>query len=122
MSSIVSRRPPLAGSVSQANERRCMSIRLGTSTVFFRRAKLRRVRRASAAAKKRLPSEGEERAEEGAEARLAKIAQPSDALKGAASAHGPRPRHTRMWRVVVLHGRLRLLASESTVPENGANC
>src|ERR1039458_3690378 len=73
MSSIVSRSPPVFGSVSHVNERRCMSMRLGTSTVFLRRAKLRRVRRASAAAKKR--------AEEGAEARPDKIAQISDALK-----------------------------------------
>src|SRR2546422_7237515 len=82
MSSIVSRRPPLLGSVSQANDRRCMSMRLGTSTVLLRRAKLRRVRRASAAAKKRLLRRGEKRAEEGAEARAAKIAHASGALKG----------------------------------------
>ncbi len=43
---------PVAGSVSHANERRWMSMRLGTSTVFWRRAKVRRVRRASTAAKK----------------------------------------------------------------------
>src|SRR6202011_618664 len=93
MSSIVSRRPPFWGSVSQAKDRRWMSIRLGTSTVLLRRAKLRRVRRASAAAKKTTPSEGERRAEEGAEARLLKIAQTIGALKWAASAHGPRPSH-----------------------------
>src|SRR5580692_4660589 len=51
MSSIVSRRPPFCGSVSHSNERRWISIRLGTSQDLFRRAKVRRVRRASAAAK-----------------------------------------------------------------------
>src|ERR1700733_9754479 len=51
MSSIVSRRPPFCGSVSHSNERRWISIRLGTSHDLFRRAKVRRVRRASAAAK-----------------------------------------------------------------------
>src|SRR5205807_5877928 len=91
MSSIVSRRPPLLGSVSQANERRCMSIRLGTSRVFLRRAKLRRVRRASAEAKKTTPSEGVRRAQEGAEARLLKIAQTIGALKGRQRSRSPPP-------------------------------
>src|ERR1700735_3679452 len=51
MSSIVSRSPPFSGSVSHKNERRWISMRLGTSTDLFRRAKVRRVRRASTAAK-----------------------------------------------------------------------
>src|ERR1700683_113274 len=51
MSSIVSRRPPFWGSVSHRNERRWISMRFGTSTDLFRRAKVRRVRRASTAAK-----------------------------------------------------------------------
>src|ERR1700730_6175935 len=102
MSSIVSRRPPVFGSVSQANERRWMSIRFGTSTVLLRRAKLRRDRRASTAAKKRLlrrATDGQRRAHG---ARPAKIAQVIGALKWAAGAHGPRPRLSRMWRDVGL--------------------
>src|SRR3954454_18229646 len=43
MSSIVSRSPPLTGSVSSAKERRWMSIRCGTSGGFSRREKLLRV-------------------------------------------------------------------------------
>src|ERR1700748_3005514 len=104
MSSIVSRRPPFSGAGSHKNERRWMSIRFGTSTVLLRRAKVRRVRRASAAAKKRLLRRARKRAEERAEARLVKIAQAIDALKWAADAHGPRPRSPRMWRDVVSSG------------------
>src|ERR1700731_795113 len=66
-----------------------MSIRLGTSTVLLRRAKLRRVRRASTAAKKTTPSEGERRAEEGAEGRPAKIANAIHALKGCQCSRTP---------------------------------
>src|SRR5271170_6552738 len=91
MSSIVSRRPPVFGSVSHVNERRWISIRFGTSTDLGRRAKVRRVRRASTAAKKRLLRRTMRRAEEGAEARPAKIAQTIGTLKWAANAHGPRP-------------------------------
>src|SRR5689334_21570933 len=111
MSSIVSRRPPLAGSVSQAKERRWMSIRLGTSTVFLRRAKLRRVRRASTAAKKATPSESVRRAEEGAEARLLKIAQASAALKGLPALTDPAPGHRVCKRGATALRRLRLSAS-----------
>src|ERR1700704_4544882 len=89
MSSIVSRRPPVFGSVSQANERRWMSIRFGTSTVLLRRAKLRRDRRASTAAKKRLlrrATDGQRRAHE---ARPAKIAHAIGALKGCRCSRTP---------------------------------
>src|SRR5436190_5638381 len=51
MSSIVSRRPPVLGSVSQAKDFRWIAIRLGTSRTLSRRAKLRRVRGASTVAK-----------------------------------------------------------------------
>src|ERR671915_2049851 len=50
-SSIVSRRPPLSVSTSHSNERRWMSIRLGTSSAFSRRENERRVRAASTRAK-----------------------------------------------------------------------
>src|SRR3954463_3241665 len=43
MSLIVSRSPPLSGSVSSAKERRWISIRCGTSSGFSRREKLLRV-------------------------------------------------------------------------------
>src|SRR5437764_13679115 len=55
MSSIVSRRPPPSGLVSQANDLRWISIRLGTSRTFCRRAKLRRVRGACTVAKVATP-------------------------------------------------------------------
>src|ERR687883_605471 len=55
MSSIVSRRPPASGLVSQANDLRWISIRLGTSRTFCRRAKLRRVRGACTVAKVATP-------------------------------------------------------------------
>src|SRR5579871_3701979 len=108
MSSIVSRRPPFCASVSHSKERRWISIRLGTSTGLFRRAKVRRVRRASAAAKKD-SFEGERHDDEKQRerARPVKIAHANGALKWAASAHGPRPRRPRMWRGFVLLRRLR---------------
>src|SRR5205807_6614690 len=110
MSSIVSRRPPLAGSVSQAKDRRWMSMRLGTSRVLLRRAKLRRVRRASAEAKEATPSQGVKRTGDRAEARPLKIAQAIGALNRAASTHGPRPGDAYVARRRHC-GRLRLLAS-----------
>src|SRR5579871_560850 len=71
MSSIVSRRPPPVGSVSHSNERRWISIRLGTSRGLFRRAKLRRVRSTEAAGKLRL-LRGRERTDESAGAQTTK--------------------------------------------------
>src|SRR3954447_10074001 len=64
-SSIVSRSPPPSVSTSHSNERRWISIRLGSSRGFSRRAKLRRWRGASTGAKTAAPSgssEGEARA------------------------------------------------------------
>src|SRR5436853_3139065 len=55
MSSIVSRRPPPCGSTSHVNDRRWISIRLGTSRGFCRRANVRRTRVVSAAAKAATP-------------------------------------------------------------------
>src|SRR5918999_1014087 len=55
MSSIVSRSPPASGSTSQSNDRRWMSIRLGTSRDLFRRAKERRARGAATLGKTATP-------------------------------------------------------------------
>src|SRR5919204_1712140 len=79
MSLIVSRRPPALGSVSQANDRRWISIRFGTSRTFSRRAKLRRARGASTAATWATPQTGRDRAGGAHEVRPAKIAQQADA-------------------------------------------
>src|SRR5436190_16850254 len=62
MSSIVSRRPPALGSVSQAKDLRWMSMRLGTSRTLSRRAKDRRARDASTAATEATPREDLNRA------------------------------------------------------------
>src|SRR3954466_10542133 len=58
MSSIVSRRPPVSVSTSQLNDFFWMSIRLGTSRTFSRRANERRVRGASTEAKTATPRDG----------------------------------------------------------------
>src|SRR4051812_21352095 len=58
MSSIVSRRPPVSVSTSQLNDFFWMSIRLGTSRTFSRRANERRVRGASTEAKTATPKDG----------------------------------------------------------------
>src|SRR5919199_1063128 len=99
MSSMVSRRPPLSGSTSHANERFWMSIRFGTSRVLFRRAKLRRVRGASSAAKAAKPPQGGrgriERGAGRAGGHTGATSQDSTGeggpLEGALGAHGPRP-------------------------------
>src|SRR5215210_1786468 len=82
MSSIVSRRPPFSVSTSQEKDFFWMSIRLGTSRTLSRRAKLRRVRGASTAAKTATPQGDRGRQERGRgccrgnqKARPAKIAQ-----------------------------------------------
>src|SRR3954453_2146352 len=61
MSSMVSRSPPVLGSVSQAKDLRWMSIRLGSSRGVSRRANDRRVRGASTEAKAATPRGGGER-------------------------------------------------------------
>src|SRR5688572_2626063 len=55
MSSMVSRSPPVSVSTSQEKDFFWMSIRLGTSRTFSRRAKLRRVRGAAKEAKTATP-------------------------------------------------------------------
>src|SRR3954462_12399572 len=82
MSSIVSRRAPFSVSTSQAKDFFWWAIRLGTSRTLSRRAKFRRVRGASTAAKTATPQGTRRTAERGArvlprgiKARPAKIAQ-----------------------------------------------
>src|SRR4051794_22388205 len=89
MSSMVSRRPPVSGSTSQSKDLRWMSMRLGTSRTLFRRAKLRRVLRASTRGKTATPR-GVEGGQSGRgrsqRARLSKIAQQEDASAGGSAA------------------------------------
>src|SRR5215210_2741714 len=123
MSSIVSRSPPFSGSTSQLKDFFWMSMRLGTSSTFSRRAKLRRVRGASREAKTATPqvetcegrgSQTESRHRElslrGTQARPAKIAQggthPSE---GHSALTDPVRPGSRMWREGRC-GRLRLSA------------
>src|SRR4051794_21530908 len=119
MSSIVSRRPPDSVSTSQLNDFFWMSIRLGTSRTFSRRANERRVRGASTEAKTATPRDGRgpergtrdhrrsgrstppawvvrARGEPGGDkARPANIAQGlPEPLWGRVGAHGPRPART----------------------------
>src|SRR3954468_3083972 len=96
MSSMVSRRPPFSVSVSHLNERRWMSIRLGTSRDLFRRANERRVRGTSTRGKTATP-QGVGTDEEGG-AFIAGQSATSQfstaaccALPRAFGAHGPRP-------------------------------
>src|SRR5439155_19385013 len=113
MSSIVSRSPPAWGSVSHSKDLRWMSIRLGTSRLFSRRAKLRRVRGASTRGKAATPRGvvyGQDEARSAPRARPANLAQANTAPReGAVNTHGPRPQLPRMWRGAGRGGRLRLL-------------
>src|SRR5919205_1254750 len=100
MSSIVSRRPPFSGSVSQSKDLRWISMRLGTSRTLFRRAKLRRVRGAWAVAKAATPRERSKAAGgERSKARPAKIAQGIAApVEGVQRSRTPSRASPRMWR------------------------
>src|SRR3954451_10838821 len=115
MSSIVSRSPPFSGSTSQSNDFFWMSIRLGTSRTLSRRAKLRRVRRASGEAKTATPrgdvgEEGARQTPDLEKARPAKIAQGYPVpRRGRIGAHGPLPAAV-VCGVSRRCGRLRLLA------------
>src|SRR5215203_3189523 len=120
MSSIVSRRPPVSGSVSHANERRWMSMRLGTSRGLSRRAKLRRVRGAATEAKAadssgRTAGWGEIGCTSELEARPAKIAQGIDTPVEVTGAHGPRPGRAPYVAGSPAFGRLRLSAGRRGV-------
>ena len=68
------------------------------------------------------PSESEKRAEERAEARLAKIAQASAALKWAADAHGPHPRHRVCGAASCSPSGCGYWPAAGTLPENRRNC
>src|SRR3954447_8076531 len=92
MSSVVSRRPPACAPTSQSNDRRWMSMRLGTSRDLFRRAKERRARGAATLGKTATPQGVERRTGQqggGAlrgKARLSKIARGKAAPAGGHSA------------------------------------
>src|SRR4051812_8403823 len=121
MSSIVSRSPPLEGSTSQSKDRRWMSIRLGTSRGFCRRANERRTRVVSAAAKAATPQEVENgqirrRAPEPVQvqARPARIARRSDAPLGRSTLTDPARAPAYVARAP-FSGRLRLSADGGSV-------
>src|SRR5829696_7964539 len=117
MSSIVSRRPPVSGSVSQAKDFFWMWIRLGTSRAFERRAKLRRVRGASTGAKTATPRAVESEQRGSAKARPAKIAHGIAALCGGRSALTDPALENRVCGAVSpSNGRLRLSADRRSVP------
>src|SRR4051794_21222372 len=104
MSSIVSRRPPAFGSVSQAKDLRWMSMRLGTSRTLSRRAKERRARDASTTATEATPREDLNRAGQAQRVRPAKIAQQAGAPRTGDRLSRTPPRLPRMWRRRLLLG------------------
>src|SRR5471030_2411583 len=116
MSSIVSRRPPVSGMVNHSNERRWMSMRLGTSSGLFRRAKLRRVRGTVTAAKMRL-LRGRETDGRGRESAVpGNLEERSCAPLEAANAHGPRsPQHRVCGAALNYVERLRLSVGGASV-------
>src|SRR3954449_2988064 len=89
MSSMVSRRPPPSGSTSQSNDRRWMSIRLGTSRDLFRRAKERRSREAATLGKTATPQGVERTGQQGGGALRGKARPSKIARSKAAPAGGP---------------------------------
>src|SRR3954468_18510270 len=112
MSSMVSRRPPLSVSTSQAKDFFWMSMRFGTSSTLSRRAKLRRVRRASGEAKGGDSSRGRLGGEGGVDwgadslrgptlksaTRQDSTAVPSTPVRGRPTLTDPILRRSRMWR------------------------
>ncbi len=68
------------------------------------------------------PSEGDTRAEEGAEARLRKIAQAIHTLKGGQRSRTPPFENSRMWRDLGLLGGCDYRLARGTLPENAGNC
>ena len=100
-----------------------MSMRLGTSRDLDRRANVRRVRRASAAAKERLlrgsgvTGPGEGRAPQ--RARPAKIAQQGWVPgRGSQRSRTPPGANPRMWRGAMLLGGYGYSLARATLPEN----
>src|SRR3954466_1597081 len=127
MSSIVSRSPPARGATSQSNDRRWMSIRLGTSRGLFRRAKERRARGAATLGKTATPQGVEKRTGQqgrGAlrgKARPSKIARAKAAPAGGHSALTDPARSGRVCGAAPVIGRLRLLADGGRVGPAGSS-
>ena len=68
------------------------------------------------------PSEGDTRAEEGAEARLRKIAQAIRTLKGCQRSRTPPFEHSRMWRDLGVSDGCGYRLAHGTLPENAGIC
>ncbi len=68
------------------------------------------------------PSEGDTRAEEGAEARLRKIAQAILTPKGSQHSRTPPFENSRMWRDLGVSDGYGYRLAERTLPENAAVC
>src|SRR3954467_14787211 len=116
MSSIVSRRPPASGSTSHSNERRWMSMRFGTSSDLFKRAKERRDRGAATLGKTATPQGVERSGQQSGGALCERKARPSKIAQGNAAPAGGHSALTDPARSVAYvarrrcSGRLRLLA------------
>src|SRR3954452_7061703 len=126
MSSMVSRRPPPSGSTSQSNDRRWMSMRLGTSRDVFRRAKERRARGAATLGKTATPQGVERSGQQGGgalrgKARPSKIARGKAAPAGGHSALTDPARSGRVCGAAPVFGRLRLLADGGRVAPAGTS-
>ncbi len=68
------------------------------------------------------PSEGDTRAEEGAEARLGKIAQAIPTLKGRQRSRTPPFENSRMWRDLGVSDGCDYRLADGTLPENAGIC
>ncbi len=68
------------------------------------------------------PSEGDTRAEEGAEARLRKIAQAIRTPKGSQRSRTPPFENSRMWRDLGLSDGYGYRLAQGTLPESTPNC
>src|SRR5204863_5095202 len=98
-----------------------MSIRLGTSTVLLRRAKLRRVRRASTAAKKRLLRRARDGQRSAPKSATSKDSTDYRRPEGQPTLTDPTLDDPRMWRGAMLSGWLRLLVSTGDFTGKSAN-
>src|SRR3954471_21405135 len=126
MSSMVSRRPPASGSNTQSNDRRWMSIRLGTSRDLFRRAKERRARGAATLGKTATPQGVERSGQQGGgalrgKARPSKIARGKAAPAGGHSALTDPTRSGRVCGAAPVFEWLRLLADRGRVAPGGTS-
>ena len=68
------------------------------------------------------PSEGDTRAEEGAEARLPKIAQAIGTPKGRQRSRTPPFENSRMWRDLAVSGGCGYRLAHGSLPENAVIC